>query len=99
MKTLVSISILAALLSSCAHVTAVAKTCTPTAAIVTAVAGDFATDGYEAALVDLIEREGWCIVSAAVDQWISTATNVKASGIDIATSLQHAREWRATHPA
>jgi hypothetical protein len=85
-------------ITGCAHVTAVAKSCEPTVAQVVAVGADFATDGYEVAIAKLIATEGFCLVSAAVDQFISTASDVKASGIDIAISLQHAQAWRAAHP-
>lgn len=80
-------------LVSCAHVKTVAVACEPTGGNVATVAADFAAEGYEAALLDLAAKEGWCVVSAAVDQLLAT----KGAQLDPAV-MAHARAWRAAHP-
>lgn len=84
---------LAVALAGCAHVTAVADTCKPSADEVVTVATKLMGSNYAATLEVEAISVGLCVVNAAVDQLLST----KGARLDPVVA-EHARAWRTAHP-
>lgn len=96
----VGIFLVASLVVSCAHLTAIKNACEPTRSEATAVAANLSKDNYEALLEQFGIDHTICVVNAAVQEFLASrssdadATTAKAAE-DV--SVVHGRAWLAKH--